>query len=361
MPVELFGTIKEGMQVEVTPEHYGDAAHRAIVTLVDKVIDPASGTFDVRAELPNPDHSIPSGLRCTALFLDEPPESSSIANADTGSQDSGPLPAGSDTQAWTNNDKSRLESAAVPTPAQACSVLRESIVHNYRVLANPRANNTVTGDLVNQLLSRGIYELHVVTTGQNQGHVALGLYQQQQPAEERLAELSRLGFNAEMNVNSEIKTETICIRSQNFAGRVGTHSQKFEPGPARSAPRQRERNDEPRLERAVVSTPVPECSVADESIVHSYRVLADPRANDTVTRDLVNQLKARGIYELYVIAAGENRGQVSLGLYRQKHYAEKRLAEVAMLGFQIKMNINSETRTASVCKDGQQFAAADFH
>jgi hypothetical protein len=39
------------------------------VTLMDRVIDPASGTFGVRLELPNPDYAIPSGLHCRVRFL----------------------------------------------------------------------------------------------------------------------------------------------------------------------------------------------------------------------------------------------------------------------------------------------------
>ena len=39
---------------------------------VDPVVDPASGSFRVRLELPNPDLSIPSGLRCAVDFGWEP-------------------------------------------------------------------------------------------------------------------------------------------------------------------------------------------------------------------------------------------------------------------------------------------------
>ena len=38
------------------------------VTIVDRVFDSSSGTFGVRIELPNPDHSLPAGHRCTVTF-----------------------------------------------------------------------------------------------------------------------------------------------------------------------------------------------------------------------------------------------------------------------------------------------------
>ena len=40
----------------------------ATVSLVDKVLDAASGTFRVRMLLPNPDGRIPAGLRCKVEF-----------------------------------------------------------------------------------------------------------------------------------------------------------------------------------------------------------------------------------------------------------------------------------------------------
>ena len=43
------------------------------VIVVDRVFDAASGTFRVRADLPNPDLALPGGLRCQVQFeLDAP-------------------------------------------------------------------------------------------------------------------------------------------------------------------------------------------------------------------------------------------------------------------------------------------------
>ncbi len=55
----------------LVPEFPGDTVHVASVTIVDRVIDAASGTFGVRLELPNPKHEIPSGLHCQLAFLTE--------------------------------------------------------------------------------------------------------------------------------------------------------------------------------------------------------------------------------------------------------------------------------------------------
>jgi RND family efflux transporter MFP subunit len=63
-PAELFGTVQKGMTVEVLPEAAVGGRYEAEVTIVDQVIDAPSGTFGLRAELPNPDRSLPAGLRC---------------------------------------------------------------------------------------------------------------------------------------------------------------------------------------------------------------------------------------------------------------------------------------------------------
>jgi len=52
------------MVADVTPEPPFNRTYRAKVTVVDRVIDAASGTFGVRLELRNSDYSLPAGLKC---------------------------------------------------------------------------------------------------------------------------------------------------------------------------------------------------------------------------------------------------------------------------------------------------------
>lgn len=68
LPAALYGGVQKGMRAAVEPE-LGDQVYIASVTIVDRVIDAASGTFGVQLELPNPDHSIPGGLHCQVSFL----------------------------------------------------------------------------------------------------------------------------------------------------------------------------------------------------------------------------------------------------------------------------------------------------
>lgn len=67
VPSELFGTIRRGMAGQLQLRS-GGAAVTGHVTVVDRVIDAASGTFGVRLQLPNPGNKIPAGMRCTVRF-----------------------------------------------------------------------------------------------------------------------------------------------------------------------------------------------------------------------------------------------------------------------------------------------------
>jgi RND family efflux transporter MFP subunit len=70
IPVAYFGLIKPGRPAIVVPEVPRNQAYPAVVTVVDRVADAASGTFRARLELPNPDYGLPSGLRCSVQFQD---------------------------------------------------------------------------------------------------------------------------------------------------------------------------------------------------------------------------------------------------------------------------------------------------
>lgn len=69
LPAALFGLVETGMRAEVVPQMSNSGVQIASVTIVDRVVDPTSGTFGVRLELPNADHAVPSGLRCQVRFL----------------------------------------------------------------------------------------------------------------------------------------------------------------------------------------------------------------------------------------------------------------------------------------------------
>ena len=71
---ELFGLIEKGMQAQITVEGPKETRHSAQVSVVDGVVDAASGTFAIRLNLPNPDKTVVGGLKCKAVFeVERPP------------------------------------------------------------------------------------------------------------------------------------------------------------------------------------------------------------------------------------------------------------------------------------------------
>jgi RND family efflux transporter MFP subunit len=67
-PLAVVGKISVGTRAEVMPEAPIGGVYEATVTVVDRVIDAASGTLGVRLALPNPDFALPAGLKCRVLF-----------------------------------------------------------------------------------------------------------------------------------------------------------------------------------------------------------------------------------------------------------------------------------------------------
>jgi RND family efflux transporter MFP subunit len=68
LPVSLYGQIAVGSRGTVMPERPIGGSYSAVVKVVDRVIDAASGTFGIRLELPNRERKIPAGVRCRVRF-----------------------------------------------------------------------------------------------------------------------------------------------------------------------------------------------------------------------------------------------------------------------------------------------------
>jgi len=71
-PVEYLGLIRKGMKAEVISESPAGGRYQVRVSVVDHVVDAGSGTFGVRLELPNPNYTIPAGLKCLVRFVETP-------------------------------------------------------------------------------------------------------------------------------------------------------------------------------------------------------------------------------------------------------------------------------------------------
>jgi len=68
LPVGLFGKVRAGATAKIVTETPLSGSYSATVSVVDKVVDSASGTFRARLDLPNPKGDIPPGVKCSVQF-----------------------------------------------------------------------------------------------------------------------------------------------------------------------------------------------------------------------------------------------------------------------------------------------------
>src|SRR5260370_33944595 len=68
LPVASYRKTRVGMEGSVHPAPHTRNVAAPAATVVDRVFDPASGTFGVRLTLPNPGNVLPGGQRCKVTF-----------------------------------------------------------------------------------------------------------------------------------------------------------------------------------------------------------------------------------------------------------------------------------------------------
>ncbi|HEC15293.1 MAG TPA: efflux RND transporter periplasmic adaptor subunit [Sedimenticola sp.] len=71
-PIDYYNRLSVGDIVTIRPEQPIGGAYEARITVIDHVLDAATGTFGFRMELPNKDNVLPAGLRCTVEFSPPP-------------------------------------------------------------------------------------------------------------------------------------------------------------------------------------------------------------------------------------------------------------------------------------------------
>ena len=67
-PASMRDKISIGTPAKLRLEAPANSAHDVRVSMVDRVVDAASGTFRIRLALPNPNHRILAGLKCKIKF-----------------------------------------------------------------------------------------------------------------------------------------------------------------------------------------------------------------------------------------------------------------------------------------------------
>jgi RND family efflux transporter MFP subunit len=261
LPAKAFGSIQEGMQAEIRPETSAGREYPAIVTIVDKVIDAASGTFGVRLELPNPEYALPGGLNCRVTFrpdlpLKELPPRQTLASGANGTASPdvngdvlardvekyekpgdaavavptcltvGPLPSGAKTD--------RLIAAIEKVASRVDRAGRASAdgASRFLVLSAPQPSEADARSLAQQMRDKGVSDIAVLLNGQYQHRISLGVFSSQQNALARQKQVQALGFGADVisrgttsvtrgggvNLDVEVRSEADVAKVEQLVG-----------------------------------------------------------------------------------------------------------------------------------------------
>lgn len=227
-PISMYGKIKVGMQASVHPELSIDGNFDALVTSVDPVMDAATATFGVRLSLPNPDHRLPPGLRCTLVLRDAP---ASEKRDPALAQDNAPAVTQTPVALTSSGMPPRqgVPTAAAPdtpieAPSQCVTVGPISTTENADALAKKLAASDVNAERRHlpgvrngprwvvlssetenspaQLRARidqaDIRDYQQLLRGDWKNRVSFGAYKGKNSAERRLNHISKLGFDVEL-------------------------------------------------------------------------------------------------------------------------------------------------------------------
>lgn len=277
VPVNYFGLVQPGQPAVVMPERPMQGEYPAQVTVVDRVADAASGTYRVRLSVPNPDHKLPSGLKCMVRFLPMTEVvPSTMAKADAAGEGSA-RPAAPARQA--------------PAQSTAASATREGAV--TAAAANRQVDIPHTG------WPSSFAPKPTQRDSRTRGTIT------------RRAEPAKT-VAAKLDDEPVPKTVAACRTI----------------GPL---------DDEARVTavKEILRGHVSQLRVRQEvdSKQSGYVILSDNQGSVAKAKELAARMRAAGVDDLFVFGKGPHKGRVSLGLYRGPKMAEERVREVESFGF----------------------------
>jgi len=325
VPVERLGEVTQGMHAQVWSESVPGTNWEAKVSRVDRVADVASGTYGVRLELPNPDYTVPAGLRCRLQFVaaPEPAVTQAVPQATDDAREAAVV---AETAAAEPVDKyaraTRIlaglakaaeREAATSTPA-AAPVIQD---------ANPSPVESLRGDeLAAAKVARTEPELEVqpaadepVPTAQPSPAIASTPVQSvaaeppQAPTDEpqlvtqlppvaEVAALPRCQLAGPFDDEATAGRKAGALKAHGFEVKVEERSTLVQKG---------------------------------------LRVLSEQLPSRAAALGLQERLQAAGIKDLYVVTRGKFTDRVALGLYKNERPARERVDQLKAMGFTVEI------------------------
>jgi len=219
--VSNYGKIIKGMRAKIVPE-FGDYPELiAEVVVVDKVIDAASGTFGVRLELANKDHSIPSGLKCKVHFLPDMISKEIIESLDDSLLETAVNNQGMLLEETSQNDELICTSVGPSKEQKELEQLidelgqdikqtefrtRSETKTSYLIVSDEFATSQAAEAGMKEMKAAGVKDIAIMKKDRK-NRIALGVYRQKISAEKRVNDLKAKGYNVQMKPrHREIQT-----------------------------------------------------------------------------------------------------------------------------------------------------------
>ncbi|MES9824487.1 MAG: efflux RND transporter periplasmic adaptor subunit [Candidatus Thiodiazotropha endolucinida] len=192
-PVSMLGKVKTGQLAMVRPELPVGGNHRAVVKIVDPILDAASGTFRIRLEIPNEDHSLTSGLRCQVRFLDKmadrQPKPVKLNRADTVAHSQPEIDLEKTAARATAESKTEAVSASGGAGQKTARKPHYLLVTQDSLLPLKKAKRKAA-----TLRKKGVEDTWVIAKGSLKGHISLGYFKNRRVADNYRQQLTDLGI-----------------------------------------------------------------------------------------------------------------------------------------------------------------------
>ena len=83
----------------------------------------------------------------------------------------------------------------------------------------------------------------------------------------------------------------------------------------------------------------------EQQIIRNYQVYLPPAESREAARAMASELRDRGVEDIWIINQGAQANGISLGVYRNKGYMGRRVAELEKLGYGVVTSANMRTVT----------------
>ena len=83
----------------------------------------------------------------------------------------------------------------------------------------------------------------------------------------------------------------------------------------------------------------------EQQVIKNYQVYLPPASSREAAAATARELRDKGVDDLWIIDRGEQIHGISLGVFRNKRYMSRRVAELEKLGYAVATTANTRTAT----------------